>query len=69
MFGLGTSEVIVIMVIALLVFGPKKLPEIGKSLGGAMRELRKASNDFMSAVNTNDFEVDEPVEKKEGEEE
>ncbi|MDO8588736.1 MAG: twin-arginine translocase TatA/TatE family subunit [Armatimonadota bacterium] len=57
MFGLGPGELITILVLALLIFGPKKLPEIGRSLGSAMRDLRRASNDFMSAV-----EQDEPDE-------
>jgi TatA/E family protein of Tat protein translocase len=47
MFGtLGGQEIIFILVIALIVFGPKKLPEIGKSIGRMMNEFRKASNDF-----------------------
>ncbi|ADK80272.1 twin-arginine translocase TatA/TatE family subunit [Sediminispirochaeta smaragdinae] len=47
MFGfgrLGPMELILIFVIALLIFGPKKLPEIGKSLGSAIREFRAHSN-------------------------
>jgi len=47
MFGtLGGQEIILILVIALIVFGPRKLPEIGKSVGRMMNEFRKASNDF-----------------------
>lgn len=47
MFGtLGGQEIIFILVIALIVFGPRKLPEIGKSIGRMMAEFRKASNDF-----------------------
>jgi sec-independent protein translocase protein TatA len=41
---IGPAEVLVILVIALLVFGPQKLPEIGKQVGRAMREFRKAQN-------------------------
>jgi sec-independent protein translocase protein TatA len=44
-------ELAVILVLALLVFGPKKLPEIGKGVGQAMREFKKASRDFMSSFN------------------
>jgi sec-independent protein translocase protein TatA len=40
MFGLGSSELIVIGVIVFLIFGAKRLPEIGKGLGGAIREFR-----------------------------
>src|SRR5262245_26612772 len=45
---LGFSEMLVILVIALLVFGPKKLPELGKSLGKGIREFKKATNDLKS---------------------
>lgn len=52
------------MALALLVFGPKKLPEIGRTLGSAMRELRRASNDLMSAITSaeqDDYVQPEPV--------
>jgi sec-independent protein translocase protein TatA len=46
MFGsLGAPEIIVIFVVALVVFGPSKLPEFGKSLGEAIRGFKKAIND------------------------
>src|SRR2546430_776881 len=43
---LGPSEILLILVIALIVFGPRKLPELGKSLGHAMAQFRRASDDF-----------------------
>ena len=43
---LGMPEVLLILVIALIVFGPRKLPELGKSLGQAMAQFRRASDDF-----------------------
>lgn len=44
--GLGMGEVVLILVIALVVFGPRKLPELGKTLGQAMSQFRRASDDF-----------------------
>ena len=49
MFNLGPMELAVILVLALLVFGPKKLPEIGKGVGQAMREFKRASRDLMDS--------------------
>jgi TatA/E family protein of Tat protein translocase len=46
MLGIGFPEMLLIMAIALLVFGPKKLPEIGKSLGRALREFRRTSDEL-----------------------
>ncbi|HAC62256.1 MAG TPA: twin-arginine translocase TatA/TatE family subunit [Cyanothece sp. UBA12306] len=45
-FGIGIPEMALILVIALLVFGPKKLPEIGRSLGKAIRGFQEASKEF-----------------------
>jgi len=45
---LGVPELIVIFVIALLVFGPKKLPDLGKSLGKGLREFKRATEDIKS---------------------
>jgi len=50
MFNIGTQEMILVLVIALIVFGPKKLPEIGRTVGRTLRELRRASNELMSTV-------------------
>ncbi len=47
-FGIGLPEMAVIFVVALLVFGPKKLPEIGRSLGKAIRGFQEASNEFQT---------------------
>jgi len=44
MFGLGMPELILILVIALVIFGPKNLPDIGKALGKTLQEFRNASN-------------------------
>ena len=53
MFDIGLQEMLVIGVLALLVFGPSKLPELGRMFGRAMREFRRASEEFRSTVETN----------------
>jgi sec-independent protein translocase protein TatA len=50
---IGVPELIVVLVIALLVLGPGKLPEVGASLGKTIREFRKASTDLEDSVNIN----------------
>src|SRR5215210_3045233 len=51
MFGsLGIPELILIFVVALIVFGPRKLPEIGRTLGKALAEFRKATDDLKSTI-------------------
>jgi Tat protein translocase TatB subunit len=47
---LGGPEIFLILVIALIVFGPRRLPEIGKSVGKMLAEFRKASNDFKRTI-------------------
>jgi sec-independent protein translocase protein TatA len=53
MFDIGLQEMVIIGVIALLVFGPSKLPELGRMFGRAMREFRRASDEFRTTVETN----------------
>lgn len=53
MLDIGIQELLIIMVLALLVFGPEKLPELGRRLGRAMREFRRASDEFRSTIETN----------------
>src|SRR3954463_10584593 len=51
MFGsIGMPEMIIILVIALIIFGPRKLPELGRSLGRSINEFKKASNELRSTL-------------------
>jgi sec-independent protein translocase protein TatA len=58
---LGWTEIVIIFFIALLVFGPRKLPEIGKTLGKGLREFKKASDDLKSTWSEHMREAEEPV--------
>lgn len=50
MGSVGPQEIIAILLVAVLLFGPKRLPEIGRTLGKALREFRKATNEFKSSI-------------------
>ncbi len=50
MFGIGTPELLLILVVALIFLGPRRLPEVGKALGKALGELRRASNDLRDSI-------------------
>ncbi len=51
MFGIGAQELIIILVVALVVFGPKRLPELARSLGRGLAEFRRASSDLRQTLN------------------
>lgn len=62
--GLGLPELVVILAIILIIFGPRKLPEIGKALGQTVRELRKSSQGG-EAKDKDEAKVEAKVEAKE----
>lgn len=63
MFGsIGMPELIIILVIALIIFGPRKLPELGKSLGRSINEFKKASTDLQNTLEQ-EIKIEEQKEK------
>lgn len=61
MFNIGPTEVLVILAIALLVVGPKRLPELGKTVGKSMREFRRAQEELKTSFDLS--AMDEPAAK------
>ena len=57
MFGIGAGEFVLILIVGLIVFGPSKLPEFGRSLGKLLREFRKAQAALSTTIN----DLDEPA--------
>ena len=65
MFGsLGMAEVVVIIIVALIIFGPRRLPQLAQTIGGALKEFRKASSDIRQSIEDEVEEVSEAVSLK-----
>ncbi len=61
MFGIGTSELLIILLIALLVLGPREIPKIAKTLGRGMRELQRAKDELRQTLTTEVEQREESV--------
>ena len=61
MFGLGWQELLIILVIALIIFGPRKLPEIGKSLGQAINGFRESTKKATEEVRKEFKDIDSSI--------
>ncbi len=59
MFGIGTGEILVILVIALLILGPKELPKVARTIGKTMRELQRTKDEIRESI---DREFEDQVE-------
>lgn len=62
-FGLGTSELIIIMLIVLLVFGAKRLPDIGSSLGKGIREFKRSFREIEHTIESDQEAPPKPLER------
>jgi sec-independent protein translocase protein TatA len=69
MFNIGPAELIVVFLVALLVVGPRRLPQLGRTIGKSLREFRRATDDFKQSfefgIDDDDFPDEEPNGHKE----
>ena len=59
MFGVGTSELIIILLIALLILGPKEIPKVARTIGRGMREIQRAKDELKKNIEFEDETVSE----------
>jgi sec-independent protein translocase protein TatA len=64
MFGLGPTELIIVAIIVLLIFGAKRLPEIGKGMGGAIKEFKKVKKEISSGDTDAEMHEEEKPDQK-----
>ena len=67
MLNMGMPEILLILALALIVIGPKKLPDLARSLGRAMNEFRRATDDFKDTIekeSIDEIEITDEIEKK-----
>jgi sec-independent protein translocase protein TatB len=69
MFGIGTSEVLIILVVALVVIGPSKLPELARTLGKGLAEFRRVSSDVKNTIEMEGERLEEEEKKKKAKQE
>ncbi len=65
MFGIGVPELLVIMIVALIVLGPKRLPEVAKGLGRALAEFRRATSDLSAELSHAQIMLEEEIRQAE----
>jgi sec-independent protein translocase protein TatB len=65
MFGIGAPELLVILVVALIVLGPKRLPEVAKGLGRALAEFRRATGDITEELSNAQIMLEEEIRQAE----
>ena len=61
MFGLGTAELVIILIIALIVLGPKEIPKVARTIGKGMRELQRAKDELKENIEFDDPNISDAI--------